>query len=86
MPFYGQAGPNPQRWDSWFWTRARPQRPDIGLGKKIGAGSGPIDSPRHSPVHPQRQCLCPLARDLLRFIMGRLGDLGWDSWFYSEVE
>ena len=42
MPFYGLAGPNPQRWDHWFYSRQRPQRPDIGLGKKIGAGSGPI--------------------------------------------
>ena len=42
MPFYGLAGPNPQRWDSWFETRQRPQRPDIGLGKELGAGSGPI--------------------------------------------
>ena len=41
----GQAGPNPQRWDHWFRTRQRPQRPDIlyiGLGKELGAGSGPI--------------------------------------------
>ena len=29
-------------WDSWFWTRRRPQRPDTGLGKELGAGSGPI--------------------------------------------
>ena len=39
----------------------------------------------HSPAHPQRQCFCPLARDLLQFIPGRLGDLGWDSWFWPEV-
>ena len=42
-------------------------------------------STRHSPAHPQRQYFCPLACDLLQFIPGRLGDLGWDHWFYSEV-
>ena len=43
MPFYGLAGPNPQKWDHWFETRQRPaQRPDIGLGEEIGPGSGPI--------------------------------------------
>ena len=43
LPFYGLAGPNPQRWDHWFCSRQRPQRPDIGLAKKIGAGSRPHD-------------------------------------------
>ena len=42
-------------------------------------------SPRHSPAHPHRQCFCPPARDLLQFIPGRRGDLGWDSWFWPEV-
>ena len=27
------------------------------------------------------ECFCPLARNLLQFIPGRLGDLGWGSWF-----
>ena len=44
-----------------------------------------LHSPRHSPAHPQRQCFCPLACDLLRFIPGIRVDLGWDHWFYPEV-
>ena len=28
MPFGGLAGPNPQRWDSWFEKRQRRKRAD----------------------------------------------------------
>ena len=53
-----------------------------------GEGTGGWErphSPRHSPAHPQRQCFCPLACALLRFIPGIRVDLEWDSWFRTEV-
>ena len=53
-----------------------------------GGGTGGWErphSPRHSPAHPQGQCFCPLACALLQFIPGRLANLGWDSWFHTEV-